>query len=282
MMRGAVFASLCGLLAVVHPGLCATIHEKHGMGMGTDQLTFTIVYDNRSGSKGLESAWGFSCLVKGLDATILFDTGGDSPTLLRNMGKLGIAPESVDVIVLSHAHMDHVGGLAGFLEVHSDVTVYTLKSFPASIGDEARDCGAKVIEVRESVVICPGAASTGEMGGLMSVKEQSLVVTTKGGAIVVTGCSHPGIVSIVERAKTLAGQEILAILGGFHLFGDNDTSIRRVVSRLQELGVRYVAPCHCSGDPAVERFRTAYGERFIPCSVGKVIAVPDLDVHLPE
>ena len=123
MMRGAVLASLCGVLAVVHAGLCATIQEKQGMGVGTDQLTFTIVYDNRSGSKGLESAWGFSCLVKGLDVTILFDTGGDSPTLLRNMAKLGIAPESVDVIVLSHAHMDHFRA-AGTLHALYGVPVY--------------------------------------------------------------------------------------------------------------------------------------------------------------
>ena len=109
-------------------------------------MTLTIVYDNRAGSKGLASAWGFSCLVEGLEATILFDTGGDAPTLLGNMAKLGIDPKRIDVLVLSHAHKDHVGGLAGFLEVHNHVSVYVLESFPESIGNQARDRGARVIQ----------------------------------------------------------------------------------------------------------------------------------------
>ena len=108
------------------------------MDLQPEILTVTIIYDNRVGAEGLKSAWGFACLVEGLEKTILFDTGGDGPTLLGNMAELGIKPRDVDVVVLSHAHWDHTGGLAAFLDVHSAVKVYLLESFPDEIGDDSR------------------------------------------------------------------------------------------------------------------------------------------------
>lgn len=102
-------------------------------------LTITIVYDNNRYDERLETAWGFSCLVEGLEKTILFDTGGDSAMLLRNMSKLRIDPQSVDVIVISHIHCDHLGGLSGLLEENNNVTVYLPQSLPESIKNTVRE-----------------------------------------------------------------------------------------------------------------------------------------------
>jgi 7,8-dihydropterin-6-yl-methyl-4-(beta-D-ribofuranosyl)aminobenzene 5'-phosphate synthase len=74
-------------------------------------ISITIVYDNNPYKKGLETAWGFSCIVRGTEKTILFDTGGDGSLLIRNMKALGIDPKEIDLIFLSHIHRDHVGGL---------------------------------------------------------------------------------------------------------------------------------------------------------------------------
>ena len=241
-----------------------------------EDLTVTIIYDNRVGAEGLKSAWGFACLIEGLEKTILFDTGGDGPTLLGNMAALGIEPRDIGVIVLSHAHWDHTGGLADFLDVHNGVTVYLLESFPDEIGDDSRSRGAGVIKVNGPTELCSGATLSGEMVEQGGVAEQSLFLSTDSGVAVVTGCAHPGIVRTVERAKEMTGRDILVVIGGFHLFKDSDASVRGVVSRLQELEVRWAAPCHCSGDSAIQRFADAYGDAFLRCRAGIVIPVGKL------
>lgn len=124
-----------------------------------------IVYDNYPFDNRLHTAWGFSCLVRLSQKTILFDTGGDSSTLLHNMRQLQIEPEEVDVVVLSHIHGDHVGGLGGFLKQNSAVTVYLPKSFPQSFKDKVQSLGAKVEEVDEARELLSGVYTTGELGG---------------------------------------------------------------------------------------------------------------------
>jgi 7,8-dihydropterin-6-yl-methyl-4-(beta-D-ribofuranosyl)aminobenzene 5'-phosphate synthase len=231
----------------------------------------TILYDNNEHDERLETAWGFSCLVEGLEETILFDAGGDGALLLRNMRTLGIDPRNVDVVVISHIHGDHVGGLTGFLEENHFVTVYLPRSFPESTKNSTRRAGAEVVQVHEPVEICEHAHSTGELGE--GIKEQSLVIETGQGLVVITGCAHPGVVNIVRRAKELRGGEVHLVLGGFHLGGASEARIADIVEDLQQLGVQKVAPCHCSGDRARRAFETAYGERFIPAGVGSRLRV---------
>jgi 7,8-dihydropterin-6-yl-methyl-4-(beta-D-ribofuranosyl)aminobenzene 5'-phosphate synthase len=254
----------------------AGVLESTVMGMEAGPLTITILYDNRAGPEGLASAWGFACLIEGLPSTILFDTGGDSPTLLRNMAKLGVAPETVDAVVLSHAHDDHTGGLAGFLDVRGAAKVYLLGSSPGAVADAARARGAEVIEVAEPTEICAGATLSADLGDPSRISEQCLLLSGDAGVAVVTGCAHPGIVRIVERVKELTGRNVVSVLGGFHLLRTSDEAVDAIISRLRELGVRYVVPCHCTGDGAIERFAVSYGDAFTRCHAGAVIVQGDL------
>jgi 7,8-dihydropterin-6-yl-methyl-4-(beta-D-ribofuranosyl)aminobenzene 5'-phosphate synthase len=176
-------------------------------------------------------------------------------------------------VVISHVHGDHVGGLAGFLEENPAVTVYLPQSFPASIKDTTREAGADLVEVGGPLEICQHLYSTGELGD--SIKEQSLVVETSQGLVVITGCAHPGVVNIARRAKQLTGGGVHLVLGGFHLGGATESRIAGIIRDFQQLGVRRVAPCHCSGDVARRLFGEVYGIDFIPAGVGSRLEVRD-------
>lgn len=234
----------------------------------------TVVYDNSPHGEGLETAWGFSCLVKGTEKTVLFDTGGDGRLLLANMRKLGIAPRVIDAVVISHIHGDHVGGLHSLLKENWQINTYLPGSFPEPVMQDVEKQGSKAVSVHGPVKICDGVYSTGELGTIP--REQALVIRTERGLVIVTGCAHPCIERIVRTTKERFGGEILLVLGGFHLTGGSREEIEAAIMGLKKLGVRHVAPCHCTGSTARKLFMKAYGTRFIDAGVGTVIATEGL------
>jgi 7,8-dihydropterin-6-yl-methyl-4-(beta-D-ribofuranosyl)aminobenzene 5'-phosphate synthase len=234
-------------------------------------LKLTVVYDNNPYDERLETRWGFSCLVEGPEKTIIFDVGGEGPVLLRNMEKLGVDPKAIDLVVLSHIHGDHIGGLPAFLKENPDVTVYMPRSFPTRVKEGVLAVGARMMEVGGPTEICKDVYSTGELGDWL--KEESLVVKTSKGLVVITGCAHPGIVRIVKKAREMLETEVFLALGGFHLGGMNPQGIREIVNEIRGEGVKNVAPCHCSGDLARRLFKEVYGENFVLTGVGKRIKI---------
>ncbi len=234
-------------------------------------VVITVVYNNVPYDKELTAGWGMSCFIEGLEKTILFDTGGDGSILLSNMAKLEINPAEVDTVVLSHIHADHIGGLWGFLETNNQITVYFPRSFPAGFKSKAESLCRKIVPVDEPVEICDGVFSTGELGG--PIKEQSLVIDTPKGLIVITGCAHPGIVNIVRFAKNYSGKNAYLVLGGFHLMAYSESQVEQIIKDLKELGVRKVGPSHCTGTRAIELFREAWGEDFIELGCGAKVKI---------
>jgi 7,8-dihydropterin-6-yl-methyl-4-(beta-D-ribofuranosyl)aminobenzene 5'-phosphate synthase len=231
-------------------------------------LTLFKVYDNYQYNPELITGWGFGCVVKTKDKNILFDTGGDSPTLLGNMEKLEIDPKTIDIIVLSHIHGDHVDGLDGFLEKNPKVTVYIPSSFPSNFRKKIEKAGAKSVDVSSSIKISKNIGTTGELGTW--IKEQSLIINSKKGLVIITGCSHPGIVNIVKTAKEITGQNIYLVIGGFHLLEASKVELKKRISNFRELGVTKVAPCHCSGDRARQLFGKEYKDDFISNVVERI------------
>lgn len=92
-------------------------------------ITLTVLYDNNPADTRLTTARGFACLIQTADVIILFDTGGNSSILMNNMAALSIDPASIDAVVLSHSHNDHIGGFEALVSLNDHLTVYAPQSF---------------------------------------------------------------------------------------------------------------------------------------------------------
>jgi 7,8-dihydropterin-6-yl-methyl-4-(beta-D-ribofuranosyl)aminobenzene 5'-phosphate synthase len=232
-------------------------------------VTFTILYDNNAYDHRLKTAWGFSCLIECETNTVLFDTGGDGRTLLENMKILSKDPKAIQTIILSHSHGDHTGGLERLLRETLSVKLYVPGSFPEAFDRAAKAYGATVVRVNAPLEICSGFRSTGEMGN--GIKEQSLLVNTPQGIILITGCAHPGIIEMIRKAKSIAREDIYMVIGGWHLSSAGEKEIEGILGEFRRMGIQKVAPCHCTGDKAMAMFRREYGGNFIKAGVGSIL-----------
>jgi len=237
-----------------------------------ERVTIIDVYDNCQINPELTTGWGFGCVVRTPTEDILFDTGGNGSILLSNMEKMNISPEDIDIVVISHIHGDHTGGLRSILERNPKLKVYIPASFPDSWRIEIESYGAEFQDVKTPTKITDNALTTGEMGIL--IKEQSLILNTKQGLIIITGCAHPGVLNIAKKAKQiLPNRDIYLIMGGFHLSGASDSALRSIVAGFRQLGIQRVAPSHCSGDRCRELFQEEYRADYIDSGVGAIITL---------
>jgi len=147
------------------------------------------------------------------------------------------------------------------------------RSRPQSVKDPVRIAGARLADVHKPIRICEDVYSTGELGTF--IKEESLIIKTSKGLVVITGCAHPGIVNIVKRAKEMLKSDVYLVLGGFHLCWMSLSKVKRIINGVKKEGVKKVAPCHCSGDLARKQFEKAYGKDFILVGAGKTITIKD-------
>ncbi len=187
-----------------------------------------VLYDNDA-APGFEASWGFSCLVRRGDMTVLFDAGWDGSLLVRNMRRCGVDPTQIDHLVISHQHWDHVGGVPQVL--HPEMTVWMPAGPSKRISDEI-ETRCKVVRVEGPCQIAPGIRSTGLLGD--AIPEQSLLLDVAGGLFVLTGCAHPGVDRILLAAATQGS--VVGIAGGFHDFENLDALA----------GMRTIVVGHCT------------------------------------
>jgi 7,8-dihydropterin-6-yl-methyl-4-(beta-D-ribofuranosyl)aminobenzene 5'-phosphate synthase len=238
-----------------------------------DTVRITVLYDNTTADPRLSAAWGFAALIEHGDHTLLLDAGGDPRILLDNADSLGIDLRRIEAIAISHAHGDHTNGLQALVERGVRVPVYALPSFAPGLRDRFGDA-VTVVETSPGDELLPGVFTTGEMmDPQVGIPEQAFVIPTASGLVVLTGCAHPGIVAIAQRAVALFGLRVYLVLGGFHLAAKSAPEVQGIIAEFRRLGVRSVGPMHCTGEQAIAAFAAAYGADFVKGGAGRVIVV---------
>jgi 7,8-dihydropterin-6-yl-methyl-4-(beta-D-ribofuranosyl)aminobenzene 5'-phosphate synthase len=274
-------------------------------------LTILPLIDWYTTNDELAGEPGVSYLVRADDTTILFDVGyntrGEHPSpLLRNMAALGIEVTDVDMVVISHAHEDHVGGMSHMMRHTFALSgqPVDLKGMPAYVPVPLSNPTAQVTVVDGPRVIAPGIASLGpiprQLFFLGWTPEQSLAVNVEGkGIVLVIGCGHSTLQRIVDRAEMLFDEPIYGLIGGLHypvtgartvvlgipvqkIAGTGKLpwrpitrdEVQQAIAYLQRRHPQLVALSpHDSCDWSIEAFRRAFGGAYQEVKVGEEITV---------
>jgi 7,8-dihydropterin-6-yl-methyl-4-(beta-D-ribofuranosyl)aminobenzene 5'-phosphate synthase len=280
-----------------------------GLSVSAAQATnrITVLYDAFGKQSELKKDWGFSALVEVNGKRILFDTGNNGDIFAHNVKAKGVDLTTLDFVVISHRHGDHIGGLNHLLSVNPDVKIYAPEEgfgvfgfglpgtfYPQndSLPPEQRYFGGNPPEtlhfgtawpganfnlVGETTEVAPGfhlLALPGAWGADPPVMEISLAIDTPEGIVLVVGCSHPTIEKIVETAKAAIHRPIHLVIGGTHLLPALEEEIQRIATTLHEtLQVQWIAPAHCTGEPAFEVLKETFGDRYIYAGLGTTVGL---------
>ncbi|MGB9780266.1 MBL fold metallo-hydrolase [Caldanaerobacter sp.] len=242
-----------------------------------------VLIENVVFTKNLVAEHGLSLLLKKGDKEIVVDTG-QSGNFIKNCNLMGIDIDRIKKVVLTHGHYDHIGGLESLIKRRPDVKIYAHKNildkkyalrksgkleeigFDSSFYQMHRDNfvlierdteieeGFHVItntEVKYNNEFTTKNFFTEKDGQKVPDKflDEVFVVVEEDDSInVVTGCSHAGILNIIETAKNrFKGKNIKSLIGGFHLRGMKEEEIRDIAEKIEEYGVKRVLTGHCTG-----------------------------------
>jgi 7,8-dihydropterin-6-yl-methyl-4-(beta-D-ribofuranosyl)aminobenzene 5'-phosphate synthase len=275
-------------------------------GLADSPHRVTIIVDAFGEAAGLRQDWGFAALVEYQGKRILFDTGNDANAFAQNVRALDIDLARLDFVVISHRHGDHTDGLRHLLAVNPGVRIYTpddeyfggptpqgffqrqVPTLPKRMryfGGEIPEViphgspwkQANVIRIPDALEVTPGirlVRNIATEGPFTETPEISLVVDTPDGQVLIVGCSHPGIERIL-RSVGAPQQPVRLVVGGLHLVSATDAAIGRLIGVVKdELGVKRIAPGHCTGEPAFAAFRRTYGDEYGYAGVGTVLELP--------
>ena len=260
--------------------------------------------------------WGFSALIESEGEKLLFDTGFRENTVLENAESLNIDLSTIEHVYLSHNHMDHTGGLINLRENLMLINPKAMKYIHVGKGilqerltdgknknlliqqkDKLLNLGVEFIFHELPEEILPNIWTTGLVPRYHNEKnwsgyremqingeivednipeDQSVVIKTKNGLILVSGCGHAGIVNTLKHSvESFGNSKVYAAIGGFHLFNKNDKEIKWTSKFMETYGVEYFLGAHCTGIDAVYSIRKNNNLERSKCAVGSVGAYFD-------
>jgi 7,8-dihydropterin-6-yl-methyl-4-(beta-D-ribofuranosyl)aminobenzene 5'-phosphate synthase len=251
-------------------------------------MKVTVLYDNQVFKQDLIGGHGLSVHIELNQHNILVDTGLN-PDFIKNAQALGIDLKSVTHVVISHGHYDHTGGLAAFMDLNPTAEIIIHKKAferfmntksgtaeyigidPAVTLDGRFTLMDAPVELFEGALVFPGKIGTrylpkgnqtlfvereGKLVPDTFVHEIALMVSQADKKLLVSGCSHGGIVNILEKAKTIEKTGVTHVLAGLHLRGIDPENIedKAFLDGLQKdlvsTGIDHVYTCHCTGTSA--------------------------------
>ena len=267
----------------------------------------TVLYDAFGKTANMTKDWGFSAFIEYGGKRILFDTGNNAETFAHNVKAKGIDLKDLDFAVVSHRHGDHTSGLNYLMTVNPQVPIYVPKenfgvfgaALPGtfykrddSLPAQMRYFDGKPPEtlrfgtpwpqgnftwVTESREVAPGfhlILLKGPWGVDLDVMEISLAIDTPDGVVLVVGCSHPTIEKVVEAARAATGKPIHLVFGGTHLLPAKPDEIHRIANALRDQWkVEWIAPVHCTGEPAFAILKETFGDRYVYAGLGTTVSL---------
>jgi 7,8-dihydropterin-6-yl-methyl-4-(beta-D-ribofuranosyl)aminobenzene 5'-phosphate synthase len=256
--------------------------------------------------RGMLAEHGLSIWLRDTEKNYLLDTG-QGLTLLHNLEKLNLSIDALDGVFISHGHYDHAGGLEDILKINPGLRVY---AHPAIFNkkytlhqEEYREAGFKlqrkdidnfketkgVIKVSDNLWAITGIPfynnfekvnpdfvvdkGRGFEADLLE-DELSLFLETPSGLIIISGCSHRGIINLLEQIKKVTGgKKVQAIIGGLHLVEANQERINKTINYFEKEAIEYFYPLHCSGETFVHEMQNKFGDRVKTLSVGETLEI---------
>jgi 7,8-dihydropterin-6-yl-methyl-4-(beta-D-ribofuranosyl)aminobenzene 5'-phosphate synthase len=272
----------------------------------------TVLCENSVGSiSGTIGEHGFSALIEpAVGDPLLFDTG-QGLTLLHNARRMNKDLSLVKQVVISHGHYDHAGGLKPLLEECGPKRVYghpaifkpryrvkdTAECYPIGIPasrEELETAGAVFDLSNEFRAIAPGVFLTGEVPrvtdfeigdqGLYgdcnghesdhTVDDQSLLLETEKGLVLLLGCCHAGLINTLEHIARMTGRrDVYAVIGGTHLGFCGQEQLTSTITALRDMGIKKLAASHCTGFTASARLLREFPKEFQLAMVGYTLEV---------
>ncbi len=279
-----------------------------------DDIKITTLDDNTSQGYGILGEHGFSVLVETAGMKVLVDTGAGPETVVHNAAVKGIALTELDAVILSHGHWDHTGGLEAVLAatgkkvpVYAHPTVFEKKGVKREgepfvyagmqyTRENLELRGAEFILNSEPTWLTDDIVITGEeemttdfeqVDSALAIKkedgtfvpdtlqdDQSLILKTEEGLVIILGCAHRGTINIIRYAMKLTGEDrIHMVIGGTHLGPASEEQLVKTIESLKDLKVKHIGVSHCTGQYQAAVLAREFGENFFYNNSGTQITV---------